>query len=375
MALAQRFEFPDATDGRIAILNLESARQQAWSRFWQAPERPGIAEHIFEQEKLVAQFLGDFRAFERLQGLVTQLTRNEPDAARTSLIAAQLASTVHQFVDAREWLKRAAIQGADREAINRLDLSIDQATASGLDLVLEARCSAVARSQSLDDLVPLGALLADLQRFEEANDVYLRALGSYRDVSPFALAGVCFQLGALWGELIPEPELEKAASWYERAISYLPCYVRARVHLAEIYASTDRAEEAERLLRPVIEIGDPEVSWRLADILTAAGRLLEAETHLRAAHAGFEALLDKFPLAFADHGADFYFCSGNDRSRAFRIARINLQNRPTIRAFKQAHTIAVGVGDLGSAAEILAMATRRCGSAIGAMIQTKGAPK
>jgi tetratricopeptide (TPR) repeat protein len=374
MALAQRFDFPDATDGRIAILNLESARHQAWSRFWQAPERPGIAEHIFEQEKLVAQFLGDFRAFERLQGLVTQLTRNEPDAARTSLMAAQLASTVHQFVDAREWLKRAAIQGADREAISRVHLSIDQATASGLDLVLEARRSAVARSQSLEDLVPLAALLADLQRFEEANDIYLRALVSYRDVSPFALALVCFQLGALWGELIPEPELEQAASWYERAICYLPCYVRARVHLAEIYASTDRAEEAERLLRPVIEMGDPEVSWRLADILTATGRLLEAETYLRTAHSGFEALLDKFPLAFADHGAEFYFGSGNDRSRAFKLARINFQNRPTIQAFEQAHIIAVGVGDLGSAAEILAMATQRCGSPISAMIETEGAP-
>ena len=50
----------------------------------------------------------------------------------------------------------------------------------------------------------------------------------------FPVAWVCFQLGMLWGELVPEPQLARAEHWYRKAVVSLPCYVRARVHLAEI---------------------------------------------------------------------------------------------------------------------------------------------
>ena len=49
------------TDGAIAVNNLDSVRQRSWSRFWQDPLRPGIAESIVEQEHLtlaVSQRLG-----------------------------------------------------------------------------------------------------------------------------------------------------------------------------------------------------------------------------------------------------------------------------------------------------------------------------
>ncbi len=92
-----------------------------------------------------------------------------------------------------------------------------------------------AESGRLEDLVPLGALHADLRDFDEADRIYQRALREYRDTSPFAVAWVCFQLGVLWGELVPETQLSRAARWYRKAIEYLPCYVKARVHLAEIY--------------------------------------------------------------------------------------------------------------------------------------------
>ena len=74
---------------------------------------------------------------------------------------------------------------------------------------------AAAQTRSLEDLVPLGALLADLREFDEADEVYRDALRGYRDVSPFALAWVCFQLGVLWGELVPERQSARA----ERVVS------------------------------------------------------------------------------------------------------------------------------------------------------------
>ena len=145
----------------------------------------------------------------------------------------------------------------------------------------------------------------------------------------------------LWGELVPVPDPDLAALWYQRAIAYLPGYVKARVHLAEIYASQDDTGEAETLLRPALSSRDPEVRWRLADVLIAQERFEEAEAQLNAARVGFDQLLGRYRLAFADHAAEFYAGSGNDCRRALELARANVANRPTRRAIKQAHAIAV----------------------------------
>ena len=322
------------TAGDIAAINLESARQRSWNRFWRAPQQPQIAELIVEQEQLAAQFIGDIAAFDRLETLVHELTRVEPDSARTALIAAQVACSTHRFAGARESLAHAVARGAPVEATDRLLLTIDQATGKNLSVVLVARRERAARQGHWEERIPLGALLADLGEFDEADHTYVEALRTYPDVSPFAPAWAAFQLGVLWGESVPTPDSERAAKFYRTAIDYLPCYVKARVHLAEIYLDGKRTRDAAALLTPALESGDPEVSWRLADIAEAAGDADEAALHLAAARSGFEALLSRHPLAFADHGAQFYLGSGSDPFRALELARLNLDNRPTARAFE-----------------------------------------
>ena len=89
------------------------------------------------------------------------------------------------------------------------------------------------------------------------------------------------------------------------AIAYLPGYVKARVHLAEIYVSQDKTEDAEALLLPALSSRDPEVQWCLADVLIVQERSEEAEMQLQAARLGFEELLGRHLLAFADHAAEF----------------------------------------------------------------------
>jgi len=349
------------TDGAIALINLESARRRAWERFSRDPNREGIAEGLFEQEQLTAQFLGDAGSIDRLETMASQLDEADPGSGRTALIHAQFSSLTHRFEEAREHLSEAARRGAPPEAVNRLALSIDQARGTRLEQVLEGRRRLAAASGRLDNLVPLAALLADLREFTEADALYRRALREYREVSPFAVSWACFQLGVLWGELVPDRQPNRAAQWYRRAISYLPCYVKARVHLAEILSSAGQVPDAEALLVPAVASGDPEVRWRLADALTADGRLVEAEAHLEAARSGFERLLERHLLAFADHGAEFYSGSGNDARKALDLARINVANRPTLRALEQAYAIAAGAGEAAAAEQIRWDATNRWG--------------
>jgi tetratricopeptide (TPR) repeat protein len=330
---------PSATDGAIAAINLESARRRAWSRFAEDPLRPGVAEEIVDHERLAAQFLGDLDALDRLEALASQFARVD-DSYRGAGVSAEVASTVHRFDDARGHLARAARLGGPTDAIERQQLAIDQACGVHLDRVLATRRRMAAASGRLEDLVPLGALLADLERFVEADAVYRQAFASYDDVSPFPLAWVCFQLGTLWGELVPIPDSDRAALWYGRAIAYMPGYAKARVHLAEIYASQDQTGDAEAILLSALSSHDPEVRWRLADVMAAERRLDEADRQLDAARFGFYRLLQKHPLAFADHFAEFYAGSGNECRRALELARMNVANRPTRRAVRQADAIA-----------------------------------
>lgn len=352
------------TDGEIAVNNLESARQRAWSRFWRDPLEPGIAEYVVEQEQLTAQFVGDSSALDRLAMLVDHLDRIDAESARTALIHAQVGSMAHRFTDARSYLAKAAVSRESCDVANRLSLSIDQACGTRLESLLEIRRSMAGGSGHLEDLIPLGALLADLGNFDEADRIYRRALTEYRGASPFAVAWVCFQLGVLWGELVPEAQLDPAALWYRRAIEYLPCYLKARVHLAEIYSHCGRANDAEELLSPVVSIGDPVVFWRLADVLFAMGKFGDVEVYMEAARSGFELLLSKHLLAFADHAAEFYLSGNCDVQRAFELASINLTNRQTLRAYELAHATALGAGKSDASSEIVAAAEERCGGTL-----------
>jgi tetratricopeptide (TPR) repeat protein len=330
---------PRATDGEIAAINLESARRDAWARFARDPRRSGTVEEIVDLERLVLQFLGDLEALDRLEALAAQFASLD-DSSRGALVSAEVASTVHRFDDARDQLARAQRVGGARQAIERQSLAIDQACGIELDKVLAERRRIATASGRLEDLVPLGAVLTDLGCFDEADTVYRRGFYSFHGISPFPLAWVCFQLGLLWGELVPVPDRHLAAVWYRRAVAYLPGYVKARVHLAEIYASQNQWGQAEAQLQSALSSRDPEVRWRLADVMVAQGRFEEAEGYLGAARSGYGELLEKHLLAFADHAAEFYASSGNDCRRALELAHRNATNRPTRRAVQQAEEIA-----------------------------------
>ena len=175
---------PSATDGEIATINLDSVRRRAWARFAQDARLPGVAEAVVDTERLAAQFLSDLDALDRLEALAGEFTRAD-DTFRAALVNAEVASTMHRFNDARAHLARAAQMGAPCETIESRALTIDQACGVKLDAVLAARRRIATASGRLEDLVPLGAVLADIDRFADADAAYRRALYSYDGISPF----------------------------------------------------------------------------------------------------------------------------------------------------------------------------------------------
>jgi tetratricopeptide (TPR) repeat protein len=351
------------TDGEIAIINLESARRRSWTRFFADPARDGAADIVVEHEQLALQFVGDVSALDRVEAMAAQLGRIDAQSARGSLIQAQVASMAHRFTDARHHLAQAEIGGVPAADVDRLRLNIDQACGSNLDSVLDARRRAAAETGGVEDVVALGSLLADIRDFDAADRAYRQALQAYRDVSPFPIARICFQLGMLWGELVHEPDPAAAAEWYEKALERLPSYTKARVHLAEIYLSCGRADDAESVLVPSHSTDDPEVHWRRADIMAVQGK--DNDAQMQAARLGFDLVLERHPLAFADHGSEFYAGSGNDCRRALALALVNVANRPTLRAFEQAHEMALSAGDANTAASLLGKAAERWGNTAG----------
>ena len=128
------------TDGEIAIINLESARQRSWAKFFADPTRDGGAETVVEHEQLTLQFVGDLSALDRVETLAARLNQIDAAAARVALIQAQVASMAHRFSDARHYLAQAEIGGAPTADVDRLRLNIDQAC--GSKSRQRARCAA-----------------------------------------------------------------------------------------------------------------------------------------------------------------------------------------------------------------------------------------
>jgi hypothetical protein len=71
-------------------------------------------------------------------------------------------------------------------------------------------------------------------------------------------------------------------------------------------------------------------------------------TQLDVARVGFEKLLQRHLLAFADHAAEFYAGSGNHSGRALELARTNVANRQTRRAVEQVRAIVANANTAAS---------------------------
>ncbi len=193
---------------------------------------------------------------------------------------------------------------------------------------------------------------AQLGRVDEADKLFADAEAAYRDVSPFMYASLWFERGMMWER---QGDAEKAASFYRASLERLPQHAHAATHLAQI----DPPEKAEATLAPVMQIADdPEVKAVLGmakeKLAPGSGKALIDE-----AKAAYDALMQKHPLAFADHAGWFYLKAVNDPARAAEVARQNLQNRQTHEAYELAVAALTAAGNTTEACDAADKALER----------------
>lgn len=340
---------PAATDGTLALINHESILDRCWQTIELHPDRLGIAAQLIDEEYRRSHFLGDAAALDRLLTLSETLLQNCSESGETYVLAAQIASLVHKFDQATQYLVRAKELDASAHSLLRQQLSIDHAIGHNWKDVFATRLRLSLQNPSLQNLVALGALYAEMGLYQEAEQSYLRALSEDREHSPFGLAWACFQLGVLFGETLEPAQPATAQYWYEQALSYMPLYTHARVHLAELHLDAGRLGTALDLLLPIQDNDDPEVSWRLAQLYEQKGEAHEASQHLARTLRNFEHVLSRHELAFADHAVAFYLEEGNNPEKALQLAMLNLDNRATLRAFELSHEAALACEQLALA--------------------------
>ncbi|RKH67599.1 tetratricopeptide repeat protein [Corallococcus llansteffanensis] len=303
------------TAGALAVANLDG-------RIAQQAEAAGIEELLL----LRARFLGDYNALDR----ASVLAERRFDTGLALLRRARTRSAVHHFADALADVDAAERAGADAEECGALRASILVATGHAGEAVplLEA---GVARHPGFASRSALAGAYAALGRLAEADRLYVAALADLDTTSPFPYAWIYFARGTMWAE--QGGDTARGEALYAQALTHLPGFVMAGIHLAECeVARGDLSSAMARLDRLATSSNEPEALALLGELHVRTGEPERGRRELSRARQRFEALLSKHPLAFADHAALFYLGPGADAERAWVLAQQNLAGRQTDRA-------------------------------------------
>jgi hypothetical protein len=240
---------------------------------------------------------------------------------------AQARGAVHRFADALADLAAAERAGAE-VAPARAAILVATGDPAGALPLLVARPDYAHRAALAGALAALGA-------FAAADALYAAADDALDTTSPFPHAWLDFARGLMWAEQAGDPA--RGERHYRRAVARLPAFAPAQLHLAELEAA--RGDRAAALAR-LAPLDDPEALGLRGALHVRAGDP-RGWLELTRARARCEALVARHPLAYADHAAELQLAPGGDRARAWQLARVNLANRATRRAWRLALTAAI----------------------------------
>jgi tetratricopeptide (TPR) repeat protein len=304
----------NTTNSAIAIANLDQQIHQAGKEL-------GVEELLLVRSR----FLGDYEALDR----ASALGEGRDATVRELLLRARTRSATHRFADALADVDMASRLGAKPGEISALRASILVAMGRATEVIPELETNLL-RHPSFASRSAMAVAYAAVGRLDDADRLYAEALSSLDTTLPFPYAWIYFARGLMWSE--QGGDQSRAGQLYAQALRYVPEFVTANIHLAEIEALRGDTESAiERLEKVVQSSHEPEALALLGVLHRRAGDSERGNSEIAEARKSYESLLNRDPLAFADHGAEFYLGPGADPDRAWFLAQQNFANRQTPR--------------------------------------------
>lgn len=318
------------TDGVLAMVNLQA---QIDGQQRQSMETGEVSirdqAELIELVALRGQVLGRIVDYEWAEERAEQLTRDAPADAAAFVARARARGRFHRFTEALADLDRAQRLGADSALVDAERASAFQAIGD-YEPALATYEGAAKRRADFAAYGALAALQAERGEIALAEQLFDECRHCYRGVSPVPLAMLDFQRGLMW---LARGSFDRALVWFRAAVRWLPAFVPAQGHLAEVEAALGQPEAAiARLLPLATSSDDPDYAASLSRILRDLGRKEEAGEWRDKAAARYDDLMAGHPQAFADHAAEFWLEAGAAPCQALRCAKINFGVRQTPRA-------------------------------------------
>jgi tetratricopeptide (TPR) repeat protein len=186
--------------------------------------------------------------------------------------------------------------------------------------------SLVERMPALSALSGLALYRWKAGQFDEAEELYRRALAAYDGEEAEPEAWLHLQLGLMD---LDRGRYDDALAHYREGEALITGYWLLEEHIAEILTLQGKTDEAKAMYLAIIErTGNPEFMDAMAEILKAAGQTAEADAWLAKANARFEEQLQRFPEAAYGHALEHFLAHGDDPHKALDMARRNHALRP-----------------------------------------------
>ena len=231
----------------------------------------------------------------------------------------------HDFEAASAQVSLAEAKGAPSNGIKATRAALDQA----LRRPVKGRNRFIGVSGDYGDAVQRAAELLNQGLLAGATAQLRQAQESYRDSSPLPLAWIHVQQGIAF---LRHGEYEQARTFFAAAHERFPQYFLATEHLAETEGLLGNHQRSVELYRQVTVQNDQPGFWYgLAGAESELGNSEAARETRQRAEAGYEFLLSRYPLMYADHAVGYYLETGNP-GRALELARLNFEHRQDLMA-------------------------------------------
>jgi tetratricopeptide (TPR) repeat protein len=319
-------EAPGATTSpTIARKNFEAQLVEAARLLEARPDDLMVLSAALSAEHDRVTFFGQMGGIDRVLELTDRAVKAHPKDPKAHVLRSSARSAIHDFKGALAALDDASKLGADPQEVasKRAVIAMALGDYDAAEPVLAADAK---RFPNLGSLGLHATCLGHMGRTEASEQAFRAAEASYRDVSPFAIAWLYFNRAEMW-DRAGNPD--RARAIYRMAVERLPFFARGAIHLSELLPP---AEAKPYLDAVATSADDPEVASALFHV-TEGLNPGSGQAHRERAATRYAELMSKYPLAFADHAAEFHLGVTKDAAKALEATTLNLGNRKTATSY------------------------------------------